>query len=401
MAQRPIAAVADEAQMTRSMADKTMRTASPRTGAQVWWWLACVGALVAGCVSGAEVEQKTAELAEQVRSAREPAYYCAPRDLALAEANLEHARYESERGDPISASEHLQRAAEHTAKVVAVKGQKGCCADNDGDLICNADDKCPEDAEDVDKDQDEDGCPEFDRDGDGLHDQNDRCPDQPEDKDGFLDEDGCPDDDNDADGVPDKKDKCVNVAEDRDGFDDLDGCPDFDNDGDGINDAPARLDNCPNEPEVYNGLEDIDGCPDKLPDPPPPPPPPPEFKNIVVEQDRIVFKKQIQFATGSAKIVGQVSEDILNECAQALKDRIDVQVQVEGHTDERGSDSKNKKLSQSRAESVVNALVTRGIARSRLIPIGFGEERPLDPAKNAAAYEKNRRVEFNFLPPEK
>ncbi len=363
-------------------------------------WLATVLAALAApaCVTSADVDKQTTELAEQVRSVREPAYYCAPRDLALAEANLDYARYESERGDSINAAYHLEQAKAHTEKVMAVKGQKGCCADNDGDKICNAEDKCPDDPEDFDNDQDDDGCPEYDRDGDGIHDQFDRCPDQAEDKDGYLDEDGCPEDDNDADGVPDKKDKCPNVAEDRDNFDDADGCPDCDNDGDGLNDFPTKVDNCPNEPEVFNGLDDTDGCPDKLPEAPPPPP---EFKNIVVESDRIVFKKQIQFATNSAKIVGQLSEDILNECAQALKEKTEVKVQVEGHTDERGPDKKNKKLSQARAESVVAALVGRGIARSRLIPIGFGEERPLDPGHTEAAWEKNRRVEFNFLPPEK
>ena len=374
----------------------TMQGKAPWGKILLMWTVTAVA--LGGCVSGADVEKETTELLDKVRSAREPAYYCAPRDLAMAEANIDHARLDSERGDTISAYYHLESAREHTKAVVAVKGNKGCCADNDGDKLCNADDKCPDDPEDFDKDQDEDGCPEYDRDGDGIHDQQDRCPDNAEDKDSFLDEDGCPEDDNDSDGIDDKKDKCPNVAEDKDNFDDMDGCPDLDNDGDGINDAPSKVDQCPNEPEVYNGLDDSDGCPDKLPEAPPPPP---EFKNIEVMDDKIIFKKQIQFATNSAKIVGQLSEDILNECAQALKEKAAVKVQVEGHTDERGPDAKNKKLSQARAESVVAALVKRIIPRSRLIPVGYGEERPIDPAKNEGAWEKNRRVEFNFLPPEK
>ena len=127
------------------------------------------------------------------------------------------------------------------------------------------------------------------------------------------------------------------------------------------------------------------------------PPKPKEYKNIVVEKDRIVFKKQINFATNSAKIVGSESQSILDECADALKSRTDVRVQVEGHTDERGQDNANKVLSQRRAESVVKSLVDRGIPASRLLPVGFGEERPLDPAHTKAAWAKNRRVEFNFL----
>ncbi len=53
---------------------------------------------------------------------------------------------------------------------------------------------------------------EDDRDGDGLADEVDRCPDDPEDLDRFQDEDGCPDPDNDGDGVPDMADMCPNDA---------------------------------------------------------------------------------------------------------------------------------------------------------------------------------------------
>ncbi len=358
-------------------------------------WLAALCALALGaCATGSEVTSETETLEAQVRSAKVPAYYCAPKDLALAEAHIDYARLESSYGDMVSAKHHLDQAHDHTQKVLAVKDKKGCCPDRDGDGLCDADDKCPDEPEDFDNDQDDDGCPEYDRDGDGIHDQQDRCPDQPEDKDGFLDEDGCPDPDNDQDGILDVKDKCPNVSEDKDGFEDLDGCPDFDNDGDGILDYPRKDDQCPDKPEVFNGKDDEDGCPDELPQAPPPPK---EFKNIVVEDNRIVFKKQILFATNSAKIVGTISEEILDEASQALREKSDVTVQVEGHTDERGPDAKNKKLSQARAESVVAALVKRGIARSRLIPMGYGEERPIDPGHNTDAWDKNRRVEFNFV----
>jgi len=353
----------------------------------------CAFVLV-GCATGQEVGEKTAAMTEVVRGAKVQAYYCAPRDLALAEANIDFARLESDHGNTLGAAEHLGQAARHTKAVAAVKDMEGCCPDRDGDKICDAEDKCPDDPEDFDGDEDGDGCPEYDRDGDGIKDQVDRCPDQPEDKDGFLDEDGCPDPDNDQDGIEDAKDKCRNVAEDKDGFEDQDGCPDNDNDGDGFIDFPRADDKCPSKPETFNGIDDDDGCPDDMPVEVQKPK---EFKNIIVEADRIVFKKQILFATNSAKIVGQLSEEILDEAAEALKDRLDVRVQIEGHTDERGPDARNKKLSQARAESVVQAMVKRQIARSRLVPIGFGEERPIDKGHNAAAWDKNRRVEFNFL----
>ena len=68
-------------------------------------------------------------------------------------------------------------------------------------------------AEDVDKFQDDDGCPDYDNDQDGLRDEIDQCPMEQEDKDGFQDEDGCADTDNDQDGVVDRFDRCPTQAE--------------------------------------------------------------------------------------------------------------------------------------------------------------------------------------------
>lgn len=166
--------------------------------------------------------------------------------------------------------------------------------DRDGDHRPDSEDKCPDQAEDLDGFEDEDGCPELDNDKDGIPDLNDKCPLDPEDgkqpnpkdgcpankrdsdgdgipdaadacpveeedNDGFEDSDGCPDLDNDHDGVPDASDKCPLCPEDKDGFQDDDGCPDLDNDRDGI---PDSKDACPNQPETVNGIKDDDGCPD-------------------------------------------------------------------------------------------------------------------------------------------
>jgi len=69
-------------------------------------------------------------------------------------------------------------------------------------------------------------APLEDRDHDGIPDAQDACPDRAEDVDGFEDSDGCPDIDNDLDRVLDIADKCPNVAETYNGFEDEDGCPD-------------------------------------------------------------------------------------------------------------------------------------------------------------------------------
>lgn len=65
-----------------------------------------------------------------------------------------------------------------------------------------------------------------DKDKDGIKDAEDKCPDEMEDMDNFEDENGCPDLDNDNDGIPDVEDKCPNEAETNNGYNDIDGCPD-------------------------------------------------------------------------------------------------------------------------------------------------------------------------------
>ncbi len=255
--------------------------------------------------------------------------------------------------------------------------------DNDRDGILDVDDECPMVPEDKDGDADEDGCPEGnegDRDGDGILDSDDQCPDDPEDRDGFQDEDGCPDPDNDEDGILDVDDLCPNDPEDRDGFEDEDGCPDPDNDKDRILDVD---DQCPNDPETYNGTEDEDGCPDR--------------GQVVIEGDEIVILEKIYFETDSA-VIKPESYGIIDAVAATLKGNPHIRlVEIQGHADERASDEYNLRLTQDRANAVLEALVERGVERGRLRAVGYGELCPVDPRHNAAAWEKNRRVEFKIV----
>jgi OOP family OmpA-OmpF porin len=255
--------------------------------------------------------------------------------------------------------------------------------DNDNDGILDVNDRCPNVPEDRDGDQDEDGCPEGgdgDRDGDGIPDKLDKCPDQPEDRDGFQDADGCPDPDNDNDGIPDKLDKCPNDPEDKDGFEDADGCPDPDNDHDGI---PDVKDKCPNDPETFNGYQDEDGCPDK--------------GSVIIQDNNIVILDKIKFQKASAEILPE-SNKILDAVATTLSHHPEFTlVEVAGHADERASDEYNLKLTQDRVNSVVRALIARGLDKSRLRSKGYGEYCPLDEGHNEAAWEQNRRVEFKIV----
>ncbi len=270
--------------------------------------------------------------------------------------------------------------------------EEGCPEpDNDRDGILDVDDQCPLVPEDRNGQQDSDGCPDAnvqDRDGDQISDNVDQCPDDPEDRDSFEDENGCPDPDNDQDQILDTDDLCPNEPEDRDGFEDDNGCPDPDNDHDGILDAAdhsASGVDCRNDPEVFNGLEDTDGCPDNG-----------VLRRVGTE---IQLNQQINFETDSAQIVeSDTNRTIIEQMSALLNTNPDIQlVEVEGHTDERAPDDHNLQLSRDRANSVVQALVGRGVAATRLVAAGYGEYCPLDPRSNLDAWARNRRVQFFII----
>ena len=282
--------------------------------------------------------------------------------------------------------------------------------DNDGDGIEDAEDKCPVDAEDLDGIADEDGCPDGDRDGDGIDDPIDSCPDEPEDVDGVRDQDGCPDPDTDGDGIDDALDKCPAEAEDRDGYQDEDGCPELDNDSDGIPDAKDR---CPNDPEDIDGVNDDDGCPEKdsdgdgVPDAIDQCPSEPEningcedndgcpeAKRVCVSSEKIVISEKIFFATNRAEILKR-SFGLLDEVAQVILNHPEIEkLEIQGHTDSRGSDKHNMSLSQRRAEAVYKHMVRLGIPQERLAFQGYGESTPVADNESAEGRAQNRRVEF-------
>ena len=107
--------------------------------------------------------------------------------------------------------------------------------------------------------------------------------------------------------------------------------------------------------------------------------------------------EKVQFETGSANIRPE-SKPILDAVAAALKGHPEfLAVEIAGHADERGTDALNARLTKARAKSVMDALVARGISKRRLVSQGYGEYCPLDKRKTAAAYEKNRRVEFKIV----
>jgi len=87
----------------------------------------------------------------------------------------------------------------------------------------------------------------------------------------------------------------------------------------------------------------------------------------------------------------------LADNAEYLKANSGIQVVVEGHCDERGSDEYNLALGESRALAAKNYLVSLGISAKRLSVISYGEEKPAVMGSNEDAWAKNRRSEFKAV----
>jgi outer membrane protein OmpA-like peptidoglycan-associated protein len=102
----------------------------------------------------------------------------------------------------------------------------------------------------------------------------------------------------------------------------------------------------------------------------------------------------IYFDTGKADLKPE-SDPALAEIVKMLKADPGLKVYVVGHTDNVGQFTSNVKLSQDRAASVVNALVSKhAIAAARLIPFGCGPATPVASNKTDVGKAKNRRVEL-------
>lgn len=281
--------------------------------------------------------------------------------------------------------------------------------DTDGDGVIDSEDRCPNTPAGIKVD--EFGCPK-DGDNDGVADYIDECPETPKgakvdlkgcaldsDKDGVpdymdlcqgtqkgipVDDYGCPFD-RDADGVPDYIDKCPNTPYDIDV--DEHGCP-IDSDLDGV---PDHLDQCPGTPA---GMQvDEKGCeitPAIIPE-------------VIEIQDSIIVKEgPIEEVTLSSETSFEFNSAELKPAAFPQLDKILIEMKkyptsrwrIEGHTDNVGSKEGNIKMSQMRAESVLNYFVSRGIPKGRITVIGLGSSKPIADNKSPEGRAKNRRVEI-------
>ena len=168
-----------------------------------------------------------------------------------------------------------------------------------------------------------------------------------------------------------------------------------DADGDGI---PDDADQCPDTPA--GSPVDTSGCPAAPPAPPKPPCKLPSAANEVVDLSGcatgdVIVLNGVTFDFDTSRLTPN-AKVILDQVINALKTAQQIKVEVGGHTDSKGSDEYNQRLSERRADAVTNYLVQGGIALDRLSSAGYGETKPVADNDTDEGRELNRRVELTI-----
>lgn len=130
-----------------------------------------------------------------------------------------------------------------------------------------------------------------------------------------------------------------------------------------------------------------------------------DYKNNVTQKDFELNKvevgakmvlKNIYFETAKSTLKSESFEE-LNRVVKFMQNNPSVRIEISGHTDNRGSYSYNKELSEERAKSVVNYLTSHGIKEKRMDYKGYSYEQPIAPNDTPEGRAQNRRVEFKIL----
>lgn len=106
-----------------------------------------------------------------------------------------------------------------------------------------------------------------------------------------------------------------------------------------------------------------------------------------------IILKNVFFETGSAELLNESLVE-LNQLKKLLEDNPNMRIQINGHTDNVGSDADNLTLSDNRAKAVYDYLVENSISASRLSYKGFGETQPIDANDTPEGRQNNRRTTF-------
>ncbi len=115
-----------------------------------------------------------------------------------------------------------------------------------------------------------------------------------------------------------------------------------------------------------------------------------------IERDEVMVLRNIFFAFDSFELLPD-SKPELNYLLDILKRNPEMRIEIGGHTDDRGGDDYNQRLSEQRAKAVVDYLVSHGIDAGRLTWIGYGKSKPVAPNNTPEGRALNRRTEAKIL----
>ena len=125
-------------------------------------------------------------------------------------------------------------------------------------------------------------------------------------------------------------------------------------------------------------------------------------KKEVSSKSEVMVLRGINFDFDKSNIKPQWA-GVLDEAVRIMVDRPNMEVMIEGHTDSKGTEPYNQKLSQRRAQAVFNYFVGKGISQSRMQTVGYGETRPIasnttaNGSDNPEGRAMNRRVELKVM----
>ncbi|MGJ8611435.1 MAG: OmpA family protein [Octadecabacter sp.] len=109
--------------------------------------------------------------------------------------------------------------------------------------------------------------------------------------------------------------------------------------------------------------------------------------------------RKITFEPSSANIAGEGAA-VLDDIAEILQRCADLRIEIAGYTDSQGSEDGNQRLSQQRADAVLDGLRVRRVPVSTFRAVGYGEADPIADNETAEGREANRRIEFTLIVPE-
>nr|GFC44154.1 hypothetical protein [Tanacetum cinerariifolium] len=151
----------------------------------------------------------------------------------------------------------------------------------------------------------------------------------------------------------------------------------------------ASVDKCPNTPK--GTPVDATGCPLVTPAPEP------AVAPVVLPKEEVITIRDVHFEFNKATLTPGDKQQLDMVATKLKTEAPNVQMHVSGHTDSVGSDAYNQKLSEKRAHSVTDYLVSAGIPRSAFVSVeGDGEARPVADNKTAEGRALNRRVEIKL-----